>query len=59
MQKKQSLGIGLNINQSIDIDEILVIDDFSNDKTNEIVKKYKNVKLIRNSKNMGLGYIVT
>ena len=55
-EKTISKALDSIFNQSIDIDEILVIDDFSNDKTNEIVKKYKNVKLIKNLKNMGLGY---
>ena len=49
-EKTISKALDSIFNQSIDIDEILVIDDFSNDKTNEIVK------LIKNSKNMGLGY---
>ena len=40
-EKTISEALDSILNQSIDIDEILVIDDFSNDKTNEIVKKYK------------------
>ncbi len=55
-EKTISKAINSIINQSVDIDEIIVIDDFSSDKTNELIKNYKNVKLIRNSKNMGLGY---
>jgi len=36
--------------------EIIVIDDNSNDKTSEIVKNFKSIKLIRLEKNMGVGY---
>ena len=44
------------LNQKFTVDEIIVVDDCSKDNTNEIIKKYKNIKLIRNDKNMGLGY---
>jgi|TARA_Y100000310_G_scaffold341932_1_gene442963 glycosyltransferase involved in cell wall biosynthesis len=37
------------------ISEIIVVDDNSNDKTVEIVKKFKSVKLIKLSKNRGAG----
>ena len=43
-------------NQSLAFDEIIVVDDNSSDNTNEIVKKFHNIKLIKNSKNMGLGF---
>ncbi len=35
--------------------EIVVIDNYSSDKTVEIVEKFKEVKLIRNKKNFGFG----
>lgn len=35
------------------VDEIIVVDDASTDNTNEIVKKYKNIKYITHHKNMG------
>jgi len=37
--------------------EIIVIDDHSNDKTCEIVEKFKSTKLIKLKKNKGVGYI--
>jgi len=37
------------------ISEIIVVDDNSNDKTVEVVKKFKSVKLIKLSKNKGAG----
>jgi len=38
-------------------DEIIVIDDGSNDQTKEILKKYKNkIKIIKNETNQGLGF---
>ena len=44
-------------NQSILPDEIILIDDFSIDKTVKIVKsEFSNVKIIVNRQNMGLGY---
>ena len=39
--------------------EIIVVDDFSSDRSVNIIKKsdfYKNIKLIENKKNMGTGY---
>ena len=36
--------------------EIIVVDDKSTDNTREVVKQYKNVKLICNEENKGVGY---
>ena len=38
------------------LDEVIVVDDSSNDNTEDIVKKFNNVKYIRNKENMGKGY---
>ena len=44
------------INESKNFEsEIIVVDDNSNDRTAEIVKKFKSVKLIKLSKNKGAG----
>lgn len=43
------------LNQTFKDYEILVINDFSTDKTKEIVEKYKDVKLINHSKNKKAG----
>ncbi|MCS7092722.1 MAG: glycosyltransferase, partial [Patescibacteria group bacterium] len=40
-------------NQTIKANEILVVDGKSSDKTREIVKKYKNVKLIKSKRGVG------
>ena len=42
--------------QTFKFDEIIVIDDNSTDATNKIVKEYKNINLIKNEMNKGLGY---
>ena len=44
------------INQSEKFDEIIVIDDNSIDNTLKILKEFKNIKIIENKRNMGLGY---
>ena len=44
------------LNQSTKFDEILIIDDKSNDNTVKIVEKFKNIKLLKNSHNKGLSY---
>ena len=43
-------------NQSYAVNEIIVIDDNSSDKTSEIVNQFKDITLIKNQKNMGLGF---
>tara|TARA_B100001027_G_scaffold212464_1_gene181873 strand:- start:6672 stop:7523 length:852 start_codon:yes stop_codon:yes gene_type:complete len=43
-------------NQSYKFDEILVINDNSKDFTLDIVKEFKNVNIINNIENRGLGY---
>ena len=42
--------------QTIQFDEIIVINDHSNDQTLNILNKFKNIKIISNKKNMGLSY---
>ena len=44
------------LNQTIDVKEIIVIDDNSSDRTSEIVSRYSDVKLIKNETNLGLGF---
>tara|TARA_B100000029_G_scaffold400740_1_gene399757 strand:- start:3033 stop:4043 length:1011 start_codon:yes stop_codon:yes gene_type:complete len=39
------------------VSEIIVIDDNSNDKTSDIVKDFKEIKLIKLEKNMGVGHV--
>ena len=44
-------------NQSILVDEIILIDDCSKDKTVEIVRsEFSKIKIIINEENMGLGF---
>ena len=43
-------------NQTYQFDEIIVINDNSNDATLDIVKEFKNVNIINNIENKGLGY---
>jgi len=42
--------------QTIKFDEIIVINDFSNDQTLNILNQFDNIKIINNKKNMGLSY---
>ena len=43
-------------NQSYQFDEIIVINDNSNDFTLDIIKEFKDVNIINNVENKGLGY---
>ena len=43
-------------NQSYQFDEVIVINDNSNDFTLDIVKEFKDVNIINNIENKGLGY---
>tara|TARA_B100001057_G_scaffold146834_1_gene146795 strand:- start:264 stop:1100 length:837 start_codon:yes stop_codon:yes gene_type:complete len=42
--------------QTIKFDEIIVINDFSNDQTLNILNQFDNIKIINNKENMGLSY---
>jgi GT2 family glycosyltransferase len=42
--------------QSLKFDEIIVINDFSNDNTKNILNSFKDIQLINNQKNMGLSF---
>ena len=42
------------LKQTIKVNEIIIVNDFSNDDTLKIVKSYKNIKIINNKKNLGL-----
>ena len=44
------------LSQSINFDEIIVVNDCSNDDTYKILNEFNNIKLINNKKNMGLSY---
>jgi len=54
-EEKRIEHILKNLEKSI-VDEIIVVDDYSEDNTEEIVKKFKKAKYIKNRKNMGKGY---
>ena len=54
-EKEIEKSIKSVLNQNYNDYEVIVIDDFSTDKTREIVKKYKDVKLINHSKNLKAG----
>ena len=51
---EQSINSILNL--SVKVDEIIVINDNSTDKTKEILNQFSNIRIINNSKNMGLGF---
>ena len=44
------------INQTYKFNEIIVINDKSNDSTSKILTKFENIRIIENKTNMGLGY---
>ena len=44
------------LQQTINVDEIIVVNDNSTDCTEEIVKKFSKIKILNNKKNMGLGF---
>lgn len=44
------------LNQSIKVDELIIINDNSTDNTEKIINEFNKIKLINNSKNMGLGF---
>ena len=44
------------LNQSYKFDEIIVINDSSNDKTVEKIKSFSEIKIINNNTNKGLGF---
>tara|TARA_B100001287_G_scaffold168591_1_gene141815 strand:+ start:128 stop:979 length:852 start_codon:yes stop_codon:yes gene_type:complete len=43
-------------NQTYKFDEIIVINDNSKDSTLDVIKKFKDVQIINNTENKGLGY---
>ena len=55
--KEESIADTINAVQAIDypkhLKEIIVIDDYSTDKTLEVIKQYKDVKVIAKEKNGG------
>ena len=42
------------LNQSKVFDEIIVVNDASSDSTSEILKKFKDIRIISNKSNLGL-----
>tara|TARA_Y100000590_G_C15643124_1_gene985792 strand:+ start:530 stop:1378 length:849 start_codon:yes stop_codon:yes gene_type:complete len=55
-EKTIEQSIASILNQSIKVDEIIVINDNSSDQTEKIINSFNNIKIINNLKNMGLGY---
>ena len=59
-EKYISRAINSAINQSIKIDEIIIVDDNSSDKSYELIKqfakKYNFINCFKNDKNCGVGY---
>ena len=55
-EKTIELSINSILNQTYPVDELIIIDDKSTDKTVELVKKFPDVKIIKNEKNLGLGF---
>ena len=55
-QNTIELSINSVKNQTYPVDEIIIINDNSTDKTKEIISKHSDLKIINNKKNLGLGY---
>ena len=55
-EKTIEFSINSVLEQSIKIDEVIVINDSSKDNTLNILKKYPEIKIINNNKQCGLGF---
>ena len=55
-QNTIELSINSVKNQTYPVDEKIIINDNSTDKTKEIISKHSDLKIINNKKNLGLGY---
>ncbi len=55
-EKTIEFSINSILEQTVKIDEIIVVNDSSIDDTVQIVKKYSEIKIINNEKNFGLGF---
>ena len=44
------------LQQTINVDEIIVVNDNSTDCTEKIINKFSKIKILNNKKNMGLGF---
>ena len=55
-EKTIELSLNSIFSQSVVPDEVIVINDSSTDLTIDKIKKYTNLKIISNNKNMGLSY---
>ena len=55
-QNTIELSINSVKNQTYPVDEIIIINDNSTDKTKEIISKHSDLKIINNKNNLGLGY---
>ena len=47
------------LKENFDTFEIIIVDDYSLDKTFNIISEIKDIKVLHNSKNHGKGYAVT
>lgn len=57
-EEKKILGVLHSLLKSSSIDEIIVVNDGSTDRTSEIVNSFPQIKLIINRKNSGKGYSI-
>tara|TARA_B100000003_G_scaffold204146_1_gene215664 strand:+ start:112 stop:957 length:846 start_codon:yes stop_codon:yes gene_type:complete len=55
-EKTIEFSINSILEQTVKIDEIIVVNDASIDNTVQILKKYREIKIINNEKNFGLGF---